>query len=190
MIKVVSVGKIKNKELTSVIEDYERRLIKYTNLKIIEVDDVSYDDVEKSIELEYQSIMKQVKEYIIPTVTETKELHCGLGFKIRSDRPEADVRTLNNALNQFWSILRAIGINELHHRIDETFVSPDTVQVTSTIYDSIYGICLADPEVLHWLNFCRASKRGLIGLQGITKEKEEELEEFDEEDEFVDSLKA
>lgn len=62
MIKVVSVGKIKNKELTSVIEDYERRLIKYTNLKIIEVDDVSYDDVEKSIELEYQSIMKQVKE--------------------------------------------------------------------------------------------------------------------------------
>lgn len=62
MIKVVSVGKIKNKELTSVIEDYERRLIKYTNLKIIEVDDVSYDDVEKSIELKYQSIMKQVKE--------------------------------------------------------------------------------------------------------------------------------
>lgn len=62
MIKVVSVGKIKNKELTSVIEDYKRRLIKYTNLKIIEVDDVSYDDVEKSIELEYQSIMKQVKE--------------------------------------------------------------------------------------------------------------------------------
>lgn len=58
----MSVGKIKNKELTSVIEDYERRLIKYTNLKIIEVDDVSYDDVEKSIELEYQSIMKQVKE--------------------------------------------------------------------------------------------------------------------------------
>jgi len=30
----------------------------------------------------------------------------------------------------------------------------------------------------------------LIGLQGITKEKEEELEEFDEEDEFVGSLKA
>ena len=45
-------------------------------------------------------------------------------------------------------------------------------------------------EVRHWLDFCRTSKRGLIGLQGITKEKEEELEEFDEEDEFVDSLKA
>ena len=49
-------------------------------------------------------------------------------------------------------MLTAIGINELHHRIDETFVSSDTVQVTSTIYDSIYGICLADPEVIHWLN--------------------------------------
>ena len=35
MIKVVSVGKIKNKELTSIIEDYERRLIKYINLNTI-----------------------------------------------------------------------------------------------------------------------------------------------------------
>lgn len=24
--------------------------------------------------------------------------------------------------------------------------------MTSTIYDSIYGICLATPEVVHWLN--------------------------------------
>ena len=100
----------------------------------------------------YPNIMKTVNEYILPTVKKDKEIHCGLGFKIRSDRPETDVRTLNNALNQFWSILTAIGINELHHRIDETFVSSDTVQVTSTIYDSIYGICLADPEVIHWLN--------------------------------------
>ena len=100
----------------------------------------------------YPNIMKTVNEYILPTVKQDKEIHCGLGFKLRSDRPDSDVRTLNNALNQFWSVLTAIGINELHHRIDETFVSSDTVQVTSTIYDSIYGICLADPEVIEWLN--------------------------------------
>lgn len=62
MIKVISVGKIKNRELISIIEDYERRLSKYTNIKLIEVDDVSYDDIEKSIELEYQSILKHIKE--------------------------------------------------------------------------------------------------------------------------------
>ena len=100
----------------------------------------------------YPNIMKTVNEYILPTVKKDKEIHCGLGFKLRSDKPDSDVRTLNNALNQFWSVLTAIGINELHHRIDETFVSSDTVQVTSTIYDSIYGICLADPEVIEWLN--------------------------------------
>jgi UDP-N-acetylglucosamine acyltransferase len=45
-------------------------------------------------------------------------------------------------------------------------------------------------EVRHWLEFCRASKRGLLGLQGVTKEKDEEMEDFDEEEEFVDSFKT
>ncbi len=46
-------------------------------------------------------------------------------------------------------------------------------------------------EVRHWLDFCRTSKRGLIGLQGITKEKEEEvMEDFDEDAEFVESFKT
>jgi len=45
-------------------------------------------------------------------------------------------------------------------------------------------------EVRHWLEFCRNSKRGLIGLQGVTKDKEEDIEEFEEEDEFVDSFRT
>lgn len=71
---------------------------------------------------------------------------------MKSDNPSKDIRTLANATCQFWSTLTAIGINELHRRIDETFVSSDTIQVTSTIYDSIYGICLDHPEALKWLN--------------------------------------
>jgi hypothetical protein len=36
--------------------------------------------------------------------------------------------------------------------------------------------------VQHWLDFCRTSKRGLLGLQGITQEKEDASdEEFEEE---------
>lgn len=32
------------------------------------------------------------------------------------------------------------------------------------------------PEVLHWIDFCRNTKRGLMGLQGITQELEEKEE--------------
>lgn len=100
----------------------------------------------------YPNIMKQVNEYILPTVKSEGRLHLGLGFYIKSDKPETDVRTLNNSLNQFWSTLTAISINELHRRIDDTFVSSDTIQVTANIYDAIYGICLADSTVIKWLN--------------------------------------
>jgi len=37
------------------------------------------------------------------------------------------------------------------------------------------------PEIRHWLEFCRTTKRGLMGLQGVTKEFEEsDDEEFEE----------
>jgi hypothetical protein len=48
--------------------------------------------------------------------------------------------------------LTILGINELHRRIDETLVDPNDIQITSTIYDSIYGIVKADPELIQWLN--------------------------------------
>lgn len=37
------------------------------------------------------------------------------------------------------------------------------------------------PEITHWVNFCRASRRGLIGLQGVTHLSEEDFLEFDTE---------
>lgn len=38
------------------------------------------------------------------------------------------------------------------------------------------------PEVMHWLQFCKSSKRGLMGLQGITT-PEEESDQLEEEEE-------
>lgn len=38
------------------------------------------------------------------------------------------------------------------------------------------------PEVQHFTKFCRESKRGLLGLQGITTEEEEPVEEEEEEE--------
>jgi UDP-N-acetylglucosamine acyltransferase len=42
--------------------------------------------------------------------------------------------------------------------------------------------CILLPEVQHWINFCRQSRRGLIGLQGVVSPEEDStpLEEEDE----------
>ncbi len=37
-----------------------------------------------------------------------------------------------------------------------------------------------NPHVLHWVEFCRNSRRGLIGLQGITHEPQEDFAEYEE----------
>lgn len=100
----------------------------------------------------YPNIMKNVNEYVLPVVYEHGKIHLGLGFYIKSDNPERDVRTLNNALNQFWSILTGTSINELHRRIDKSLRDTSHIQVTATIYDSIYGICLTDASLIKWLN--------------------------------------
>ncbi len=46
------------------------------------------------------------------------------------------------------------------------------------------------PEVLHWLQFCRSTKRGLMGLQGVVHEHEEAAEEEFEGEELAHPLKV
>ncbi len=36
------------------------------------------------------------------------------------------------------------------------------------------------PHVKHWVQFCRTSKRGLIGLHGVSHDLQDELEEYEE----------
>ena len=75
MIKIISVGKIKEKYLVDAIKEYEKRLSKYTKLEIIEVNDVDYD-INKTLETEKNSILKYIdnKEYIVTLDIEGKEL--------------------------------------------------------------------------------------------------------------------
>jgi UDP-N-acetylglucosamine acyltransferase len=42
--------------------------------------------------------------------------------------------------------------------------------------------CEPLPEILHFISFCRASKRGLMGLQGVSS-PEEDMSTFEEEEE-------
>ena len=66
MIKIISVGKIKEKYLLDAIEEYKKRLSKYTKLNIIEVPDENFD-ISKTLEKEKDSILKNIseKDYIV-----------------------------------------------------------------------------------------------------------------------------
>jgi len=99
----------------------------------------------------YPGVTKFREEYVLKTAREQRYIHCGLGFRIYTDDPDKDIRTLNNSCSQFWSILTLIVINELNYRISEKGWE-DKIQICSTIYDSIYAYIVPDPEIIRWYN--------------------------------------
>ena len=76
MIKIICVGKIKEKYLNDAIEEYKKRLSKYTKLEIIEVLDEGILDIEKAKLKEQEKIEKYInsKDYIITLEIEGKNL--------------------------------------------------------------------------------------------------------------------
>ncbi|MBQ8892468.1 MAG: 23S rRNA (pseudouridine(1915)-N(3))-methyltransferase RlmH [Bacilli bacterium] len=60
MIRIICIGKIKEKYLIDAIEEYKKRLSKYTKLEILELPDVSYD-LKKTLEVEKEEILKNIK---------------------------------------------------------------------------------------------------------------------------------
>ena len=59
MIKIICVGKIKEKYLIDAIDEYTKRISKYTKLQIIEVNDENFD-INKTLIKEKESIMKKI----------------------------------------------------------------------------------------------------------------------------------
>lgn len=57
MIKIICIGKIKENYLKEAINEYKKRISKYTNIEIIELDDYNYD-VKKTLLCEYNNIIK------------------------------------------------------------------------------------------------------------------------------------
>lgn len=76
MIKIITVGSIKEKYLKEAIEEYLKRLKKYTNIEIIEVKDEGLVEEKKSIQLEGEKISKYLnqKDYIITLEIEGKQI--------------------------------------------------------------------------------------------------------------------
>ncbi len=66
MIKIICVGKIKEKYFIDAINEYKKRLSKYTKLEIIELPDYNYD-ILKTINEEGKNILSKIndKDYVV-----------------------------------------------------------------------------------------------------------------------------
>ena len=60
MIRIICIGRIKEKYLRDAIEEYSKRLSKYIKLEIIELPDFDYD-LKKTLETEKDYILKNIK---------------------------------------------------------------------------------------------------------------------------------
>ena len=62
MIKIICMGKIKETYLQEAINEYKKRLTKYTKLEIIELKDEKDMDKEIALQKEYNQIKKHITE--------------------------------------------------------------------------------------------------------------------------------
>lgn len=68
MIKILAVGKLKEKYLKSAISEYSKRLRPYTKLKIVEISDeqapenLSQKELEQVLEVEGEKLLSQIKD--------------------------------------------------------------------------------------------------------------------------------
>lgn len=76
MIKIITVGNLKEKYLKDALEEYKKRISRYTNIEIIEVNDEGHVEQEKAIKIEGQKILKYIsnKDYLITLEIEGKQL--------------------------------------------------------------------------------------------------------------------
>ena len=76
MIKIITIGSIKEKYLKDAINEYLKRIKKYTNIEIIELKDEGLVEKDKAIKLEGEKIEKYLnnKDYIVTLEIEGKEL--------------------------------------------------------------------------------------------------------------------
>lgn len=75
MIKLICVGKVKEKFFDEAVKEYKKRLSRYTKLEIIEVDDIKGDNPKIIIEKENELISKYInqKDYVITLEIDGKQ---------------------------------------------------------------------------------------------------------------------
>lgn len=76
MIKILCVGKIKEKFFKEAINEYLKRISKYSKIEIIEVNDVDLNNKELNLEKERDNLMKYIndKDYIVTLEIEGNQM--------------------------------------------------------------------------------------------------------------------
>lgn len=111
MIKIICVGKIKEKYLINAINEYKKRLSKYTKLDIIEVSDI--DNPSKDIILEKEK--KLIEKYI-----DSKDFVITLEIEGNMLNSVELAKKINNTFNTHSTITFIIGGSYgLHEAIKE-----------------------------------------------------------------------
>ena len=62
MIKIIVLGKIKEQYLKDIINDYVKRISKYTRLEIVELDDYKDNDVKVCLSKEKELILRKLND--------------------------------------------------------------------------------------------------------------------------------
>lgn len=77
MIKILCVGKIKEKFFKEAIEEYLKRISKYSKLEVIEVNDVDLNNKELNLEKERDNLLKYIneKDYIVTLEIDGKQMN-------------------------------------------------------------------------------------------------------------------
>lgn len=77
MIRIIGIGKIKDKNLTTLIDDYQKKINRYHKFEIIEVKDEPIRDNEKEVlDIEASRVLKLIQEqdYVILLDLHGKEI--------------------------------------------------------------------------------------------------------------------
>ena len=76
MIKLICIGKIKERYMQDGIEDYLKRLSRYTKIEVIELNNYNSENIEEVLNNEKELILKHIKEkdYIVTMEIEGKLL--------------------------------------------------------------------------------------------------------------------
>ena len=75
-IKIITVGRLKEKYLRDACGEYLKRLKRFGNVQVIELDEYRLSDreIEKALEIEGNNILKEAKGYLIAMCIEGKQL--------------------------------------------------------------------------------------------------------------------
>lgn len=99
----------------------------------------------------YPGVTAYREEYVQPTVEQNGYIHLNWGLKLFSSDARKDIRTLNNATMQSYSVLTQIAAVEFRNFMIK-HNKQSRIQIVNVIHDAIYAEVDDDPILIKWVN--------------------------------------